>query len=293
MARRRRAVSMARSYPSSNQNVIQKTFKTWGEFVSFAVTRTNESQDGAVNQSRQHDRDFTGTETFKEALELAQYGWPEGEELAKGIASPIFDKVSTLIEKQIYSYGNEGIDFDIARVIEGEPECWLQQSTVVVESSGHKHLRIVFNNGVSGGISSEVITAKGATVAALIQLLEYAGHRVELWVGQVHDGSANRLEMKTLVKESDQDLDMSRVIFALAHPSTPRRFGLAVVESDKAAIEEMGRGYGTPSDFKEQPDCDLYFGRALLGEPSWTNPDSAKAWVIEKLQEQGVKLREE
>lgn len=50
--------------------------------------------------------------------------------------------------------------------------------------------------------------------------------------------------------------------------------------------------YGTPSDARHTKG-DIYISGASLYDAQWSNVDSARAWILKNLKQQGVVLREE
>src|SRR6185295_6436941 len=125
--------------------------------------------------------EFTKAKDWNHVLQLAKDGWPEGLEKSKSISSVMFNDVSQMIERTDVNHDIEGHAIDVSRFVDGEPECWLKFENVIQEAeSGNKLIRITFNCTVSAGVNTDTIIRKGATISALIELLEYAGHRVEL-----------------------------------------------------------------------------------------------------------------
>jgi hypothetical protein len=255
-------------------------FHTWGECLKFAEENSGRGQGASARRGDS----WAGTEDMAGALNLARNGWAEGVEIAGPLCAEITDKVTTLVEIEHVNYDVEGIGLDVATYLNGEPECWQKFEKETGEGQGIKHIRIVMDVTVSGGIDKNVITARGAAVAALIQGLEFAGCRVQLEVLPLCNGKA--WESRVLVKSADQDLDMSRVIFALAHPAMLRRIGFALQEG--CPERDNNYGYGPCSDAIDKGD--LYIGRGMLGEVQWQTPGAAIRWVLAQMEKQGIKL---
>jgi hypothetical protein len=275
----------------------RQTFYTWGEYLKFAMDAPNETEyDSSRKTGGYYGKGWSGTDTWEEALKLAIDGWHDGECKANGVAAPILDKLSSLVERQEIVYDVEGMGLDVAAYLKGEPECWQKIETHTVDGTGTRQLRVVYNSAASCGVSAEVLNAKGATVAALVQLLEFAGNRVELWDLAMCSGGWDRkkpvYEARVLVKAADQELDMGRVIFALAHPANMRRLGFSVQERNKEQAESLGSGYGCPVETLDDKESrgDIYIGSSYYGEPQWTDTKQATDWVVKTLKEQGVKM---
>lgn len=280
---------------------MHNRFQTWGEFLEFAENRKAVSAD--PDYQRSHDTsgsypEFCRTRDFAHALELARYGWPEGVAAAKPLTDALFDKVTSLVEREEVLHDVVGSSIDIGAYLNGDPECWTRMESHIVDGNSPRIFRLVYNASASAGITPDTMIGKGAAIAALVKALEFAGHRVEVWcipwAGSSHKYGSGRPEHETrvLVKAADQDLDFGRLVFALAHPSTVRRLGFACLEADRT-IKTLGKGYGRPADCEESERGDIYIGRSFYGEPQWTDAQSVIAWILETLKTQGVTVRTE
>ena len=240
------------------------TFASWGEMIEYSDKRESKFPVAGrygdnIPASRRPNEDYYGgggkgwyeSKDFAEALDLAINGWAEGREKANLFSEAIVDKVSSLIEKQDIEYDVVGQDFDIGLVNQGVPECWYTLTTRIIDGQGTRQLRLVFNNCVSAGISTEVMTRKGAAAVALIKCLELAGFRVEVWLRNgIADsyGQGSAYIFECMLKEASQPVDIDRIVFALAHPSSFRRIGFSIFEGDKEFMDAHSSGYGYPAE---------------------------------------------
>lgn len=273
--------------------MVSLDFDSWGPYVDLA--EHGETNMPLTTQgSRESDRGgWAGTSSFEEALELVINGWPDGEKKTRMLSRGLFAHVSHLIERQNVIYDVEGNGIDVAKYLNNEPECWQRFETELTDGPGHRLVRLMFNFSVSGGVSTNVIMARGAVIAALIELLEYAGHRVELTAIQSIQRGSNYGELRVRVKEFSQNLDMGRVVFALAHPSMLRRLAFSVWERSLNGMERsklgIGTHYGFPCDSLGDRG-DIYVGKALLGAVQWEDEKQAERWIMDELKKQGVTL---
>ena len=81
---------------------------------------------------------FTAASSLDEALRVAIDGWPEGLDKARKLATPLFEKVSHLIERVEPAFDIEGGALDIGRYHDGDPEMFMRFNTVVAESAGNE-----------------------------------------------------------------------------------------------------------------------------------------------------------
>lgn len=272
----------------------QETFDCWSEFIEHCKNVPNCGYEDSSHRESLH---FTGTQTFEDAVKLAEFGgWKEGEDKAKGLAASLENKVTSLIERPIFVNDIAGMSIDMGAYVMGAPDCWIAREQRFAEDHGTKILRVVVNCTASAGVSKEVMIARGAAAAALVQALEWGGNRVELWVLPIaclgnRSHEVATYESRVLIKRADQDLDLGRVIFAMAHPSTLRRFGFAAVEKNRVVAESLGSWYGMPHDTQFDKG-DIYITRGMLGEPQWENVEDTIRWILNNLKEQGIKLHE-
>jgi hypothetical protein len=280
-------------------------FATWGEFVDYV---RQDAPNAHGHSSKDGGYSFTGTRSYEEAIELADNGWAEGRDEALKMSQPLIDRLVQFIERPDIVYDVEGNGYDIGRFCSDDPECAIRMENEIVEVPAPPRLiRIVFNNLASAGVDKEILTAKGAAVAALIELLEFAGNRVELVVLSHASGDSSRERiafMKSVtVKAFDQPLDMARIIFAIAHPAMMRRLGFRVAELASPVAQRamhVGGGYGYVvstdqsellAEYNLRPD--LFFAASYLYDTQWGNEKATQKWVLETLKAQGVHINEE
>lgn len=274
--------------------------ETWGDLLSFVQgPRDKCLYRSSQNKSTNRD-DWTMTKDFPSAIKLATDGWRKGTDAVNRISQRLEAKLIHKIVREDVNYDVEGMGFDVSRYLSGEPEHWVQQVESDLAENSHRHVRVVCNVAVSCGISTQVIQARGAAMAALIEMLEYAGHRVELWVcasgsdkysPNSHADAVIVASVK--VKAYDQPIDPARLAFALCHPSMFRRVFFSAWEHTSPATQKlMGSCYSYPCDY-DLHDGAIYVGKALLGEVQWTSPEGAEAWILGQLAAQGVVIRED
>lgn len=286
---------------------FRKEFSSFSQFVDFCEnTPTDLPNDRRESRKEdEHYQEFTGVKNFKEAVTLAREGWPEGFKKSKELSSSMFDHVSEMIERVDVNHDVEGHAIDISRYVDGEPECWLKFENVIQEAeAGNRLIKISFNCSVSSTVSRETIIARGATIVALIELLEYAGHRVELTLvfanGRMFDRQSNRPPIMSSfirIKDFDQNVNLTQLSYALAHPSVLRALMFSFMEIAPEAVRVMvgvpDAGYGTPRDILDEDKGDIHICHGYGESPQWTNKESAEKWILEELKKQGVHIKKE
>lgn len=259
-------------------------FNTWSEYVDFCEHRKLATPN--VEDSRDNRNTFCGGVTFDEALSLARTGWAEGTARIKTLSQVLTDKVYSCVEKPEIQYDVTGADWDIGALMQGAPECWYRYETVLEKSPG-KVVHVVFNGTASGGVSTEVIEAKGAAISAFIECLELTGNKVSVdivfYAGPT--GPDNYQIVTVTLKQAGQTLDLDRLAFALAHPASLRRLTFAAYE---AFPYGSSNGYGQPQEYPGE--ADIYIGCSTYEQPEWTDTKEATAWIFKQLRAQGVSI---
>jgi hypothetical protein len=212
--------------------------------------------------------EFSGAESMAQARELVE-GWQEGISLVEAFSRPVVDMITSKVERNDIYHDVEGMGIDIAAYVEGEPECWQAYQATHVEGTGRRVLRLVVNAAVSGGINKSKITERGAFIASTVDCLERAGFSVEVWycIGIRNHENKKNVDFNTLLKPSNQPIDMARFAFVLAHPAMFRRIMFAAIERhpDLFTLANFG-SYGRPAPAAMEATADIAFGEHMLGD---------------------------
>lgn len=244
---------------------------------------------------------WKGTRNYEGAFKLAAEGWHEGAAAAKPLTDALVERIGSRIARQDVVYGHEGVEIDMGRFCDGEPEHWQSWETSYIEGPGGI-LRVMAAGSASSAVSADTIERRGSVLSALVQLLEYAGRRVELWTAVccygVKRGRAD-FDYRIQVKASDQPLDMGRVAFALGHPSMLRRLGFHAIATlpDKPGgglyRARAARGYNfcAPAKLPDLDTWDIGFSEMHSLDRQWAEPGKAETWVLAELKKQGIELK--
>jgi hypothetical protein len=273
-------------------------FDDWSEMLNFVrdskpTSIYNESRDNEAWRNKWVCGDFEGG-SFDGSLKLAREGWEFGAEKIQRLGLAHFEMLANKIEQFDPVQDTCGLYFDVGLVVQHIPECWQRIEITKIDGIGNKVIRINFNASVSAGISSDVMFARGAAVFALVELLELAGIRVELSCDMFctkNVMNANQVNVCVLVKPADQPIDAARLAYALAHGGMLRRLGFACYETGPKNFQSSG--YGMPTDSEvSKANADIYVGRGMLGEPKWESLESARAWILREIKNQGISIEE-
>lgn len=275
---------------------------TWGEWIERATSAPMpgrcgmSSGDNFTPPSNHWDLGHGFQGTVKRAL----HGWDEGERAVKTISKALFDKIAVKVEREFPVYDVEGCEIDVARFLDNEPECWQRFESEVLENAGRRIIKLVLNISASASVSASTLMAKGAAMTALAELLEFAGHGVEVVVTDGSRGGWGVTGMQAFnmitIKHADQPMDINRMAVAMAHPGMLRRLGFSIMEHWPLDVQRaigVGGGYGHPADPPKDEQGDVYIGRSYYGEPQWESVPATIRWVLDQLKAQGIVIKEE
>jgi hypothetical protein len=277
-----------------------KHFQSWLEFVTYCQQHrrrfpSDNPDDGCLAKrpmsiTKEPEKEWDDNLGLDGALELAQTGWHKGMLQADKISAPLVEKIVGQMERPEIFYDVEGDNLDVARFVENDPECFMRLDSEIIEcpSANPRLIRLLHYASESGAVDARDIMRKGAHTMALIQALEFAGHRVELTVMVYSTASIHGRNTKpaaacaVTVKPFDEPINPGLAIFALAHPALLRRLGFVFAENmSKDAQENVGSAYGVPCNLKTNADIEI---NSRIGVIDMN-------WIQEQLKKQGITLR--
>lgn len=225
------------------------------DLTEIAANRVAYGKDYLGNASISGEYHFTGTYTLEEAVELAQWGWPEGVEKISAIAEGIEidpELLKSALKQEIY-FDVAGDEPDIDRYLQGIPDNMVSYPTV--QHSHGKILDLVVNAGQHAHIDKQVIENRGAAILAAVEALRTSGYSIGVFVVEqcrasyAYENTAIRYEVPIL--EPGQSVNIDTLAFSIMHPSFLRRLLFAANEAESTDMRKKfgfhsGGGYGVP-----------------------------------------------
>jgi hypothetical protein len=265
--------------------VHRRLFESFADFLSYC-----ERPDAGTGCSRKLDTrnpPWCGTKDWDGAMLLAREGWREGMEKVQNLLAKIESVTGSMALRPEPVWDVCGGAVDVGRFCSGEPENMIEFQDVEIPAAG-KVVSLIVNGCVSGGHSTDLIIKKGTVALALVDALENAGRRVEVTVCFNH----GKWEAVIPLKASSEHVEMDRLAFMLAHPSTLRRLIFHCMEQEpdasvRQAIGVTSQGYGMPG--KTAMHADILIPENLYSSSSGSD-DKALAWVMDELKRQGVEV---
>ena len=203
---------------------------------------------------------------FAGAIDLSRNGWAVGSKRMAKVRSLVSlpENSDRSIQPQPI-WAEDGDEVDVDRYLAGEEDCMIQFVPELTPSYG-RVAKIIVNLAASCDINSDTQFRRGAAACVLIDALEGAGVRCEVWSLPFWGSHGNTLfGARVLIKRPDEHVEPDRMAFMLAHPAVMRRFGFRLLEQQEGVWGEMSwKSYGSPADLpmeQREEEGTIYFGR--------------------------------
>lgn len=192
------------------------------------------------------DDDYYGTTDYQQATYMLTHGW---DSAAKKMATKVkmTTATSNVVRTTKPSYGVVGTQASVPRYLQGIPTNMVSRQTTY---SKQKVVTITKSISYSSRWTTKEILDECVKALTIIQSMENGGQRVRLNVLVAVTSTTDRKYSsicKVCVKQPDERLNISKMSFALAHPSMLRRFFLKWMETETFTPCDIGPFYGTPA----------------------------------------------
>ena len=242
---------------------------------------------------------------FDGAVKLANTGWNKHMAAVMKRRDLLVKRVARQVPKTAVVYDVEGMDFDIGRVMDGEPEHWIDMvaDTSVEAGKGDKLRRVVVNVSNDYRVKAKTIVAKGILIASLVALMEFAGMNVQLEIGSAigSDNRKWRWQWVAPFKRYSDALNLPKIMYAVAHPTMLRRIVFGLKENlstlnhckggySPKAIGVPHGGYGSVMGLSRDLHGDIYIDNKTIPVDKLDDDDYLADWLLEQLRRQGVQV---
>lgn len=289
-------------YLDIQPKTVFQSFDSISEFLAYGKDTPSEiiEQRRGSRGTKNLVRDFYEEDSYEAFLNTALKGFPKARTYGEPLRVTLNDIFAPHLIKKRPRYEIVGDVIDLPRHLSGLPDDFLfkyEPREGPTELGRSKHvLRILVNLTVTNRHDTENIIRRGATIAALVDLLEAANRRVEVMgvfgvcSAYVSTPSSYFIQNVIIFKEAGQQLDLDLLYFALAHPDLLRRGGFAVWETypeDMRKMVGIPGHYGYPAAPFERIDSDIYIPHSV-SPTDFKSTESASKWLKEQLKLQGA-----
>lgn len=187
-------------------------------------------------------KDFTGTNSYKDSVELMRKGYSDG---LKDLEEAGFNvRASGRTSRTIPSSGPVGHSPIVANAILGLPNSMLTRKSTTIKN---RIVSIWFDMTAAFNISTARIALAGCHVLQLVANLEAKGYRVELNMMTSSIGNRQIAGAVVKVKSERQPMNPLKIAYPMLHASYLRRQDFRWLETaPKLTDESMTEGYGKP-----------------------------------------------
>lgn len=214
---KRRAKYRGQYYDGGSDNDYSR--KTYNYIAEIA-------DDFDISKEGELSKEWHGVTSESELMYLAEHGWQGVEARAMEIADSVIDTIER--EHDVPQFETfldvSGMSVDVGRYLEGEPECMNDFTLVPVPAAGMV-ITLCASICYSGSVTPADITRRGYGISALAFALGQLGYAVELWADISIDKGNRGNRTRILVKGPNDEMDVSRIMFAYAHPGMFRGLG--------------------------------------------------------------------
>jgi hypothetical protein len=231
-------------------NIYITEYQSLTEFLSDITSRPNNKffknrTSSQTYESTSKSYKWYGTEDFAKASYMMTHGW---DAAAQKMATKVklTNSAATAVRSSKPSYGVVGSQASVPRYLQGIPTNMVSRQMTYAKQ---KVVTITKGIAYSSSWTPDEILAECTKALQIIQSMENGGQRVRLNVTWFITSNDNRCHTmcKVCVKQPDERLNLSKMAFALAHPSMLRRLFFKWLETDDYTQHDMGDYYGYPA----------------------------------------------
>lgn len=237
--------------------LIREHFQSIDEMLSVITSRPNNTPMNGRKESMSSDKNFTGTNSWEEAVNLYQYGYTDIlEQVKRGVGAHI-ERTNPMTRRRVVT-GVQGYAPHVPNSIMGLPNSMIYTESVMMKT---KVVNIVYSTTENCGTEAEEFIKSGIAVLSVVNILELSGYRVNLNISFYCAKEDEEYTFGTVnVKDYREHMDIQKLCFPVAHPSMFRRMGFKWLETC-VGLKNSGwaRGYGsqvmfrnTPKEFKDE-----------------------------------------
>lgn len=187
--------------------------------------------------------DWYKTVDYQQATYMMAHGWDSAaEKMAEKVK--MTTSIQAVARSSKPSYNVVGSQASVPRYLQGIPTNMVSRKTIYAKQ---KVVTITKGISYSGWWTAEAILRECIKALQIVQSMENGGQRVRLNVMLASSRDDKHSICKVCIKQPDERLNISKMSFALAHPSMLRRFFFKWIEVDPFITFDLGSSYGVPS----------------------------------------------
>lgn len=240
----------------------------WLEFVSDAE-KVSSGRDGSdfngmsCSSLQSGKREWYGTDSLNEAINLACHGWPEGRENVRETRKRLqVEKLFPHAQRIIRNIDTSGDEPDIDLFLDGEPEHMVTINEAINPQHG-KVLRFIISRSGLADVSANKMVRRGVAVCIALEALIMMGFAVEITIAFAAEEDGCQYEQYVPILHAGDPVNLDTMAFMFLQPAVLRRLGFAAKECESENIRRIfgfydGAGYSKSCRPKFLPQHELF-----------------------------------
>ena len=194
--------------------------------------------------STQGSKEFTGTESFEEAVNLFKDGWDDmAKKLTKKLKVQTNCSATSQVQKTVYDI--VGFQCSVPRYLQGIPTNMVNKRLTPVKQ---KVVTLNKDFSYNAMTTTEDIIEASMQTMQVVKKVEAQGVRVNLnMIFGIAAGNTREV-VKIRIKSANERANVSKLAFPLVHPSMFRRLCFRYIEVAPTITDNYSFGYGKPLD---------------------------------------------
>jgi len=223
--------------------VVKEQFNSLEEFIRTIDTRKVNKVFECRNslESQEQGYDFTGTNSYEEASELAIKGYKEG--LEQLTTQKLENEFNSKVNKNIQKSSIIGFTPHVPNAIAGIPYSMISKDEI---KNTVKAITITYGMGECESEKTSSFIECGKKIISLINSFELSGYRVAINAFVETYEPEEIIICKIRLKNHRQPLNLLKLSYVLIHPSFLRRHSFRYYETADITCERFRSGYGMP-----------------------------------------------
>ena len=231
-----------KTYKTKNgDDVFEHQFYSIAEFLKYLENTPTSStfQQRESLSSFSSSYDFTGTNSYEEAVKLIKYGYNENFNQFLNYKSKIdkYLQQSKISTKLFNDY--IGHVPDVKAYLEGNPLSMLNKC-----GPKRNKINIYYNCGYACITTIEQVFNFGVLTLALVDALEKLNYNVDLHIFELSHYYKEIFFANYIFKKENERANIKKLYFVLCHPSFLRRLGFRLMEVTEGLSSEWTYAYG-------------------------------------------------
>lgn len=250
------------------KKIIMEEFSSIKEMLETIFEREKNEVMMYYDSSTKNGKDFTGTKSMEEALELLTFGDKEKYELIiQNIRTSGITRTLMLPKRQIRT-GVVGYAPNVPNAIMGLPNSMIYTDKPKMKSKVISLLYSVCENAM---VLADELTKSGVAILNTINALELSGYRIELNILFFNGyGVKEKTRASVNLKKYNEHLDLLKLAFPFANPSMLRRFGFKWLETLPELTDTSYQGgYGHNNEEDLSDDKTVYLNYDMVRDEGY------------------------